>query len=138
MDNARKNTLTKKERLSGKKDISNLLSKGRYGDAPGFRYCVLCGNGLTFNRIIVSVPKRNFKRAVKRNLIKRRIRESYRLNKYLLDATMGGYDILFIYSGKQVLDYKEIVSSVQSVLKNIGSQVSASGKALERKEAGNE
>ena len=33
------------------------------------------------NAVMVSVPKRNFKRAVKRNLLKRRIRESYRLNK---------------------------------------------------------
>ena len=69
-----RNTLKKQERLSSGISLSRLFASGHYGTSDFIRYCFFTGNGLTFNRIVVSVPKRNFKRAVKRNLFKRRIR----------------------------------------------------------------
>ena len=53
-----------------------LLAKGRHGKVTGLRYCFRPDSGAEENRIMVSVPKKMFKRAVKRNLLKRRIRES--------------------------------------------------------------
>lgn len=38
--------------------------------------------------VMVSVSKRHFKRAVKRNRVKRQIREAYRLHKHLLDNVL--------------------------------------------------
>ena len=102
-------TLPKKERLSGRTDISRLLDKGRYGIASCLKYCYLTGTGLPYGRILVSVPKRHFKRAVKRNLLKRRIRESYRLQKDLFGP---GKDILFIYTPKEVLPFADIYAAV--------------------------
>ena len=106
MDNDFRKTLKKKERLSVGTDLSRLFASGRYGFTDGFRYCYRIGNELPFNRIVVSVPKKCFRRAVKRNLLKRRIREAYRLNKNLLpvNAEKGGTDILFIYSSKDILE----------------------------------
>ena len=75
-------TLGKKERLSDKKDIDRLVREGKFRPGEGLRSCVLYDNGLDFSRILVSVPKKMFKRAVKRNLLKRRIREAYRRNKH--------------------------------------------------------
>ncbi len=115
MDNDFRKTLKKKERLSVGTDLSRLFASGRYGFTDGFRYCYRIGNELPFNRIVVSVPKKCFRRAVKRNLLKRRIREAYRLNKNLLpvNAEKGGTDILFIYSSKDILDFNAVVLSTK-------------------------
>ena len=63
---------------------------------------------------MVSVPKRFFKRAVKRNLLKRRMRESYRLQKELLGAP--GHDILFVYNSADLAGFSEIYSEVAAML----------------------
>lgn len=119
--------MKKKERLSVGTDLSRLFASGRYGFTDGFRYCYRIGNELPFNRIVVSVPKKCFRRAVKRNLLKRRIREAYRLNKNLLpvNAEKGGTDILFIYSSKDILDFNAVVLSVRNILEGLAAKVTA-------------
>lgn len=119
--------MKKKERLSVGTDLSRLFASGRYGFTDGFRYCYRIGNELPFNRIVVSVPKKCFRRAVKRNLLKRRIREAYRMNKNLLpvNAEKGGTDILFIYSSKDILDFKAVVLSVRNILEGLAAKVVA-------------
>ena len=117
MDEIR-HTLPKKERLCGKTAISTLLAKGRHGKVPGLRYCFNPDSGAEDNRIMVSVPKKMFKRAVKRNLLKRRIRESWRRQKHNLDG-LNGYDILFTYSLKQILSYEEIYEAVGKLVEKV-------------------
>ena len=114
MENQIRHTLPKKERLCGKTGISKLLANGKHGNIPGFRFCYLSGNQLEYNRIIVSVPKKIFKRAVKRNLLKRRIRESWRLQKETLNTT--GVDILFTYSTKEILKFEDIQEAVAKII----------------------
>lgn len=127
MDNDFRKTLKKKERLSVGTDLSRLFASGRYGFTDGFRYCYRIGNELPFNRIVVSVPKKCFRRAVKRNLLKRRIREAYRLNKNLLpvNAEKGGTDIIFIYKTKNILDFNTVVLSVRNILESLAVKVTA-------------
>lgn len=127
MDNDFRKTLKKKERLSVGTDLSRLFASGRYGFTEGFRYCYRIGNELPFNRIVVSVPKKCFRRAVKRNLLKRRIREAYRLNKNLLpvNAEKGGTDIIFIYKTKDILDFNTVVLSVRNILESLAAKVTA-------------
>ena len=117
MDEIR-HTLPKKERLCGKTAISMLLAKGRHGKVPGLRYCFNSNPEAEGCRILVSVPKKLFKRAVKRNLLKRRIRESWRKQKHSLGIS-GGYDILFTYSVKEVLTYEEIYEAVGKIIDRI-------------------
>ena len=68
----------------------------------------------------VSVPKRNFKRAVRRNLLKRRVREAWRLNR----ERLGGksYDVFVYYVGKQVEDYERIEKSLLQVLDDLAAR----------------
>ncbi|MCM1502250.1 MAG: ribonuclease P protein component [Bacteroidales bacterium] len=118
MDSPRE-TLTKGERLHSKKDISALLARGRFSDVPGgLRFCFLYGTGSGINRMMVSVPKKNFRRAVKRNLLKRRIRESFRRQKSHLEG-LDGTDILFIYGSKEILTYKDIYDAVGRIIDKI-------------------
>lgn len=117
MDNSVRHTFHKNERICGKTGISKLLAGGKHGNIPGFRYCYMTDNGLEINRIMVSVPKKLFKRAVKRNLLKRRIRESWRLQKQSMTAS--GVDILFTYSTKDILEFQEIQSSVAKIIEKV-------------------
>lgn len=107
-------TLSKEERLSGKTAIDSLVHKGHWGSAGHIRYCIVRDNGRGINRILVSVPKKYFKRAVKRNLLKRRMREAYRTQKELLD--IKGTDIMFVYSSPEIAGYSTIRDEVASVL----------------------
>lgn len=111
-------TLPKSERLSGKTGISALMSGGRWGYASHIRYCLRHReDGSTLNRIMVSVPKKHFKRAVKRNLLKRRLREAYRTQKDLLKVS--GMDILFYYSSTEVADSSVIRAEMGSILSGL-------------------
>lgn len=104
-------TLPKSERLCGKTAIAGLMDHGKGGTAGCLRYKYLPSEGVS--RILVSVPKRNFKRAVKRNLLKRRIRESYRLQKDLLPAPV---DVIFVYLDREVLPFEDIYASMTATL----------------------
>ena len=59
------------------------------------------------HQVMISVSRKNFKRAVDRNLIKRRIRESFRLNKNLLPAGRK-FLIAYIYTAKEILTFAQI------------------------------
>ena len=68
----------------------------------------------------VSVPKRNFKRAVRRNLLKRRVREAWRLNRERLgDKT---YDVFIYYVGKETEEYGRIEKSLVQVLDDLAAR----------------
>jgi ribonuclease P protein component len=82
---------------------------------------------------MVSVPKRNFKRAVKRNLLKRRIREAWRLNAGILEGTAGDaatpsgrprYDLLFVYLGREIESYERIEATLTGLLRQLADQPS--------------
>lgn len=116
----RNNTLPKSERLYCRKDITTLLAKGRFSGHAPIRMCSLAGNGAGHSRVMVSVPKKLFRRAVKRNLLKRRLREAYRLQKGLLEGVEA--DILLIYSSREILPSSEIHRMVGNLLGSIGGR----------------
>lgn len=68
------------------------------------------------HQVLISVPRKNFKKAVDRNLIKRRIRESFRLNKNLLPAGRK-LMIAYIYTAKEILTFAQIQERLIRTLK---------------------
>ena len=114
-------TLPKSERLRGKAAVSALMSKGRWGLTGTLKYCYLRNEPTEgVNRIMVSVPKRFFKRAVKRNLLKRRLREAYRTQKSLLSP--AAIDLMFQYNSKEISDFQTIHDEVASILGKIADE----------------
>ena len=109
------NRLTKKERLSDQTIISSLITKGESLFVHPFKVFYV-KNDLEYNRIVFSVPKRLFKRAVKRNLIRRRSKEAYRLNK---GGFSVGYDLFFVYISKTIENYHTIDGKIKEILDNI-------------------
>lgn len=75
-------------------------------------------------RLMISVPKKNFKRAVKRNLLKRRIRESWRRQKNLLQAETG-VDVLIMYSTKEIMPYEQVYQSVGQILEKVDTRMNS-------------
>ncbi|MBQ4388729.1 MAG: ribonuclease P protein component [Bacteroidales bacterium] len=108
--------LPKSERLCGLKAVGELFQTGKSASAGCLRCKYLLREDGEVSRIVVSVPKRSFKRAVKRNLLKRRIRESYRRQKALLGP---GVDILFIYTSVEVLPYEVIYADMATLLQGV-------------------
>ena len=100
----RRYTLSKEERLSWKRHIDRLFTEGRSFVAFPLRVVYLLSDeeGMPVRAsFLVSVPKKRFKRAVKRNRIKRQVREAYRMHKYDLWESLEAKDkrmlIAFLY-----------------------------------------
>ena len=110
-------TFSKEERITHKGDIEKLFISGKKLDLFPFDIRYYSGNMGSLNKVLISVSKKNIKSAVKRNLLKRRIRESYRLNKKQLSNS--GYSIAIIYVDNKILKFKQIDNFIKKVLKNI-------------------
>ena len=108
-------SLPKAERLCGKTSVSGLAKHGKWLTTEHLK-CCWAASAEPRSRILVSVPKRFFKRAVKRNLLKRRIREAYRLQK---DALRGPVDFMICYNHQDVISQALIYEEVGELMNRI-------------------
>ncbi len=114
--NILKNTFGKEEKLCSEKDIENLYKVGSsFLNHPIVFYYLLMPD-LKDTQVLVSVSKKKFKNAVDRNLIKRRLREAYRLHKFALTHK---YHLALVYIGNEMLPYQQIERSVTQGLERI-------------------
>ena len=129
-------TLPRSERLRSLKAIRRMFGEGRSGFVYPFRYTFLVESVAEVvidqeeelsDRIVVmfSVPKKFHKRANKRNILKRRTREAYRLStqrtalRELAQKAGVRIDLAMIYSTKESHSYKTISNAVQRILAQV-------------------
>ena len=80
--------------------------------------------------ILISVPKKRFKHAVKRNHVKRQIREAYRLNKHILldtlqtEASNNKLALAFIWLDNKIHSTEEVEYKVKKLLYHIAEEKS--------------
>ncbi len=114
-----RHTLPKQERLSSKKSIELLFKEGQSLFVHPLKLMYLQAVTPTSNsnlQIAFTVPKRSFKKATDRNLLKRRMREAYRLNKSPLHAALNekkqSYIWMLIFVHKEILDQTTLQTSL--------------------------
>ncbi len=116
-------TFRKEERLSSKILLDKLFSEGKSLFSYPFKFIFLKieQDDVPDIRVVFSVPKRNFKQAVKRNLIRRRIKEAYRLNKQTFANDIAGNKLIVfvIYAEKAILEYKQIETGLIKGFKKV-------------------
>ena len=129
----RRYTLDKSERLCSKKLIERLFGGGNKS-FPAFPlrvvYMPLAPEENTADAsILISVPKKRFKHAVKRNQVKRQVREAYRHNKHiLLDAlktqeTRTSMILAFIWLDNKIHSTEEVAYKVKKLLMHIAEEM---------------
>ena len=125
-------TLRKEERMASKRLIDKLFRGGDSHSLVSFpiRLVYLLdnrGDGDTTaqKQILISVPKRCFKRAVKRNRVKRQIREAYRSNKNFLPDLDEGRTLLmaFIWLDDQLHSSETVEKKVVKLLQRMSERL---------------
>ncbi|MCK7589482.1 ribonuclease P protein component [Subsaxibacter sp. CAU 1640] len=112
-------TFNKKEKLKSEKLITQLFEEGQSVAAYPLRMVYL---QTSFDDDIkvkagVSVSKRNFKKAVDRNRIKRLMREAYRLQKASYFNNLSeSYALMILYIGKDGTDFETVNHKMKSLL----------------------
>ena len=123
-------TLPRSERLRSLTAIRRLFGEGRSGFVYPYRYVWLAGKQSDEAQsdgrgieVMFSVPKKFHKRANKRNLLKRRTREAYRLSRESLVERVKEQGVelqlALIYSTKECHNYKTVENAVQRILAQV-------------------
>ena len=131
------NTLPKAERLNRKRLIDQLFGgNGKSLLAFPLRmvYMTTGPDGQTAS-MLVSVPKKRFKRAVKRNRVKRQVREAYRLNKQLLLPVLEERNqsvvMAFIWLSDSLVPSSVVEEKVRNLLVRLAERLQSHAVATE-------
>ncbi|MDH5609744.1 MAG: ribonuclease P protein component [Cyclobacteriaceae bacterium] len=113
-------TFTRDERLKSKKKIEELFKYGSFFRVPPLQVKYLACPSCSYHQVLIAVPKKFHKKAVVRNLLKRRIREAYRINKpSLFEGGQTYHLIAIMYLSKEILPFSEIEKKLIKLLKRL-------------------
>lgn len=123
-------TLPKSERLYGKRLIDKLFTNGLSFVSYPLRvvYLPISDASETNVSVLFNVPKKKIKHAVDRNFIKRRMRESYRLQKHLVTTVLAHRRqlllVAFLYIDDRKASFATISRAMQKALQTLSEKVS--------------
>jgi ribonuclease P protein component len=123
--NTSKETFSKTERLCSIKTISHLFENGNVFYTSLFKVVwEISPASIPFpSQITFSVSKKGFKHAVTRNLLKRRMRESFRKNKISLYEHLLSENIqivlVVIYKSNSITEYAAIEKSMKEIINKL-------------------
>jgi ribonuclease P protein component len=123
-----RHTFKKAEKLTNKSIFDQLFAEGESFTVSPFRVIwTIPKSASNPAQLGISVPKRSFASAVDRNVIKRRIRESYRKNKQLLYEVLKKKNLsialMLVYTAKEELPYREIEKKMIVSLQKMATQL---------------
>jgi ribonuclease P protein component len=124
MVNNRRYTLSKQERLSWKRYIDLLFKEGKSFIAFPLRVIYLPVEEIPASvSFLVSVPKKNIRKAVGRNYIKRQVREAYRVRKYELTDALAESNrslfLAFLYLDKEIRPFADMEKAMTKVIQTL-------------------
>lgn len=123
-------TFKKEERISSKKEIELLFNQGSSYMSYPLRIVYVENKPLLDVpvSILISIPKKRLKHAVKRNRLKRLVREAYRLNKSPLHSFLKqknkGLLIAFLFVGNDLSSFVNIERAIKKILNILQDRLS--------------
>jgi len=118
-------TFSKDERLSSHRIISKLFAGGSTFHLKPFRITwMMTSLDVSYPvQVLMSVPKYNFRKAVHRNLIRRRMREAYRINKNIIYNSLAEKEkqmvVCITYTAKEIVSFDLIQGKIILLLQRL-------------------
>jgi ribonuclease P protein component len=118
-------TFGKNEKLKSRKAFDELFSDGKTFVSHPIRFVYKIKPKAEYDiRVGVSVGKKKFKHAVDRNLLKRRAKEAYRLNKTLVEISESySIDLVMIYTSSKKQSFEVIDQSIKILLEKLNEAI---------------
>lgn len=127
-------SFSRKEHLKSRKQIALLFQSGKTAKAYPIKCLFMLTDSTSVEALhevplkaAFTIPKRNFRKAVHRNRIKRQIIETFRLNRNVLNVVLEKKDkkieMMFVFMGNMPVSYEKLTSSMKKIIDKVSKEI---------------